>query len=137
RIAYDVFLRCLGLRDGSPFDARRKSRTTAAAQARLHNLFDCCLRPKRESSFETPITTVIAIILKRPGIDDTAACEGQSSLAFEPRNFVGRTELQWMCCTRKYRVHDTFSVILRNWSIGNAAGRRLHLHHGLKPIKPA
>ena len=134
-IADDVFLFGLGLRHGAPFDAGQETGAAAAAQARLHDFSTMASAPSA-APVAAPVAIVRAVILERARIDDAAAGEGQAVCCLRQGMSSVRPSRS-LCRREPERREQALGVFGLDRTVGDAARRRLDLHHRFQPVEAA
>ena len=87
-IAHHVLLCSGGAAHSAPFDARRKSRATAATQARVQHFLHHCRTIHGHGIFQTHPTAVSGVIVKRQRAGDTHAGKGKTLLFGQIGNLI-------------------------------------------------
>ena len=96
RVADDVAAVGRRVGDGLPFDAGRKARAAAPAQARLRHLGDGRRGPDLDGALQAAPAAERGVIVERDRIDDAAAGEGQAVLPREEGMLLGLADAEGM-----------------------------------------
>ncbi len=121
-----------------PFDARRKRRTTAPAQARvdqrLHDGFG-----RHGDGVAQAVETAIGLVVgQRARVGHTHARKGQALLARQVGNGAGRPMAQRVRAARgQARVEQPWHIAGCHGAIGHAPGGRGHFDQGFEPEQAA
>jgi hypothetical protein len=137
-VADDIFLLRRCRRHRPPFDAGGESCAAAAAQARIHNLFDRRFRPDLDRLGEALIAAMGFVIFEAARIDDTAMLEGEAGLVLEERNLLDQAEAQAMRLALEHAGADQlFDIGRLHRPETDAAFGPFHFNKRLQPIHAA
>ena len=96
-----------------------------------------CAGVEGERGLEAAIAIVGEIVIQRRGVGDAHACEGQSLLAREIGNVLGRSVSKWVLggppAGRLERLQEACSIVRLHGSVRMAPARHLELDHRLEP----
>jgi hypothetical protein len=138
RIADHVFLRRLQRRHGFPFDAGRKGRAAAAAQAGIQHLLHHLGCGQSQRLAQTRITFVRLIVGQRQRVGHAHAGEGEPLLLAQVGNVFGQAQLQRVrAAGEERRVKQAVHVAGVHRPVGDAARGGGDFDHGLEPEQAA
>ncbi|MNT00532.1 hypothetical protein D3C72_1349670 [compost metagenome] len=137
-IADDIFAIARSIGNRLPFDAGRKARTAATAQAAVGHRLDDVGGAHGHGLFQTLKPFIVAIVGQRERIGHAATGKGQPRLAGEIGNFLRQALTERMLATTdEIGLEQARHVGDRHGSIGDAAVSGANLDKRFKPQEAA